>query len=296
MADPSLLEEALRALIMRQLRERTAHNGGVISRAELSDFDLGTQRRRLIDQSRGIWNPHDLQATLTIVHSTTGPYADQAIADGLFRYDYRAGTMDGDNAKLRRAGELDLPLILLEKLRPNLYVPIFPVYVVDDDPVARQFVIALDESLRLLKDPLHPSEAERRYAETVTKRRLHQPLFRGRVIQAYRTQCAVCHLRIGQLLEAAHITPDADETGQPVVSNGLCLCNIHHVAYDRNLLGIRPDTVVEINYDILQEVDGPMLRHGIQAMHNRQLVVPPRRADRPDPDRLSIRYDQFKAS
>ncbi len=296
MAEPSVLEVALRALIMRRLRERTAQNGGVVSRAELSDFDLGTQRRRLIDQSRGIWNPHDLQATLTIVHSPTGPYADESIAGGWFRYDYRAGTTDGDNAKLRRAGELDLPLILLEKLRPNQYVPIFPVYVVGDDPVARQFLIALDESLRLMRDPLNPSEAERRYADVVTKRRLHQPMFRGRVIQAYQTQCAICALRIGQLLEAAHITPDAEETGRPIVSNGLCLCNIHHVAYDRNLLGIRPDAVVEINRDLLEDVDGPMLRHGLQEMHGRALIVPSRRVERPDPERLAARYDQFKAS
>jgi Protein of unknown function (DUF664) len=37
----SVVEAALRERIMRRLAEVTAHNGGVISRAELSSFDLG---------------------------------------------------------------------------------------------------------------------------------------------------------------------------------------------------------------------------------------------------------------
>ncbi len=295
-ADSSVLERALRDLIMRQLAERTSHNGGVISREELSNFDLGAERRRLIDTSKGIWNPHDLQATLTIVSSPTGPYSDEAIEGGMFRYDYRAGTSEGDNTKLRRAGELGLPLILLTKLRANQYVPVFPVYVVDDDRASQQFVIALDESLRFVHDPLNPSAEERRYAEAITRRRLHQPVFRAQVIQAYRTRCAVCELRIGELLDAAHITPDSAEHGLPVVSNGLSLCKIHHAAYDRNLLGIRPDTIVEVNRDLLDAIDGPMLRHGLQEMNGRQLIVPERRGDRPDRDRLATRYDLFKSA
>lgn len=296
MEDASLLERSLRELIMRTLAERTDHNGGVLTRRELSDFDLGTERRRLIDTSKGIWNPRDLQATMTIVSSPTGPYSDKAIGGGMFRYDYRAGSTEGDNAKLRRAGELSLPLVLLTKLETNVYVPTFPVYVVADDRAARQFVIAVDESLRFLRDPLHPSEPERRYAEAVTKRRLHQPMFRGRVIQAYRTRCAVCELRIGELLEAAHITPDHEDDGLPTVTNGLSMCRIHHAAYDRNLLGIRPDTTVEINRDLLAQVDGPMLRHGLQEMHGRSLVLPERESDHPDRERLAARYERYAAS
>lgn len=281
---------------MDHLAARTAVSGGFVTRAELSDFDLGTGRRRLIDTTKGIWNPSDLAATLSIVSSPDGPYDDHEVEGGLFRYHYRAGSTAGDNIKLRRAGELQLPLILLRKFEPGFYVPIFPVYVVADDGPARQFVIAVHEALRFLANPLQPSEAEKRYAERLTKQRLHQPMFRGQVIRAYETQCAVCSLRHGELLDAAHIISDADDDGAPVVSNGLSLCKIHHAAYDRNFLGVRPDYVVQINQRLLDEVDGPMLKHGLQDMHGRTIVLPRRKQERPDPTRLETRFDLFRAS
>jgi len=43
----------------------------------------------------------------------------------------------------------------------------------------------------------------------------------GRRIEAYRTRCAFCRLRHQDLLDAAHITADAAETGEPVVSKGM---------------------------------------------------------------------------
>jgi putative restriction endonuclease len=290
----SVVETELRNLIMARLAEVTARNGGVISRAELSAFDLGDgTARRLVDQSRGIWNPRDLAATLSIVSSPDGPYADQEMAGGLLRYDYRAGSTDGDNAKLRAAAETGAPLILLRKIATGVYVPIFPVYVVADDRQHRQFVVALDESLRFIADPLNLTSDQRRYAERVVRQRLHQPEFRGRVIRAYATRCAICSLRHGELLDAAHIVEDSHELGHAVVSNGLSLCKIHHAAFDRQLLGIDTDYRVHINRDLLEEVDGPMLKHGLQEMHGKRLELPATRRDWPNHDRLSMRWTAF---
>jgi putative restriction endonuclease len=112
---------------------------------------------------------------------------------------------------------------------------------------------------------------------------------------AYRECCAVCRLHHPELLEAAHILPDRHPQGHPVVPNGLALCKIHHAAFDRNILGIRPDLVVEIRRDILQEEDGPMLRHGLQELHGQDLVVVPRARElKPDPTRLEERYQLFR--
>jgi putative restriction endonuclease len=69
------------------------------------------------------------------------------------------------------------------------------------------------------------------------------------------------------------------------------------VAYDSRILGIRPDLVVEIRQDLLAEIDGPMLRHGLQDHHGRSLMrVPERLADRPDSHRLERRYATFRAA
>ena len=42
------------------------------------------------------------------------------------------------------------------------------------------------------------------------------------VVHAYQHHCAVCRLRRNELLEAAHIVPDADPLGVPSVPNGVC--------------------------------------------------------------------------
>ena len=132
----------------------------------------------------------------------------------------------------------------------------------------------------------------RAYVERLTKLRLHQPVFRARVLRAYEQACAICRLKHVDLLDAAHILSDA-EGGQPVIPNGLSLCKIHHAAYDRGILGVRPDYVVQVRPDVLLEVDGPMLKHGIQDVHGWNLELPRRINERPDRELLAQRYQVF---
>ena len=114
------------------------------------------------------------------------------------------------------------------------------------------------------------------------------------VIDAHQRRCAVCALNHVELLDAAHITPHSDRDGLPATRNGLALCKIHHVAYDGDIIGIRPDLRIEVAGAVLAEEDGPMLRHGLQALHGQRLrSVPRRRRDRPDADRLERRYIEF---
>jgi putative restriction endonuclease len=173
---------------------------------------------------------------------------------------------------------------------------VFPVYVVKDDFENRQFVLALDESLRFVADPLHLQPIEREYAVRAIKQRLHQPEFRGRIMLAYNGSCTVCSLQHGKLLDAAHIIGDDKPHGVPLVINGLSMCKIHHAAYDANLLGVSPDYTVRINQDLMDEIDGPMLRHGLQEMDGRAINLPKRQADRPSKDRLAERFDEFNAA
>ena len=70
---------------------------------------------------------------------------------------------------------------------------------------------------------------------------------------------------------------------------------MHHAAFDSNILGIRPsDLRLEIRLDVLEEVDGPMLRYGLQAHHGGQLNVPRSSVDQPDRERLELRYKEFR--
>ncbi len=285
--------EPMREAIIAAVMGRASANGGFVTRADLTFVRIPSgDGIRAIDTSRGIWNPRQMDATLSVVSSPTGPYADRAVEGGLFHYSYRAGSDAGDNTKLRRALDLGVPIILLHKVRDGIFVPLAPVYVVADLRDRREFLLALDEGARLLVDDVN-SMPQRSYAERLIKQRLHQADFRGRVISAYATRCAVCRIRHGQLLDAAHITPDASEEGLPLVTNGLSLCKIHHAAYDANLLGISPDYVVAIDHGLLAEIDGPMLRHGLQEMHGTSLTTPARKKDQPDRERLADRFSRF---
>ena len=91
-----------REVIAAALRVRAEELGGAISLAELSDFELpdGT-RQRLFDPGKGgIWNPKDFVATLAIVTSPDGPYADRE-SGGLLTYSYQKGPEGGKNLKLQ---------------------------------------------------------------------------------------------------------------------------------------------------------------------------------------------------
>jgi putative restriction endonuclease len=97
---------------------------------------------------------------------------------------------------------------------------------------------------------------------------------------------ALCRLRHQELLDAAHITPKGDAEGEPIVSNGVALCKLHHAAFDRFFFAIRPDYVIEVRPSVLRESDGPML---VVEIH-----LPRRTIDLPDRARLERRYEQFR--
>jgi len=271
-----------------------------VSSAELNAFCFEGSRIRLVVQS-GIWKPAGLTAALTIRTAYTPPdrlppYADALGEDWILRYKYR-GTdpMHSDNRALREAMRSGSCLAYFIGIAPGVYFPLYPVWVVDEVVDRHEFAIAADEGQRFVD--LHDlGMPQRAYVERLTRERLHQPVFRARVLRAYHEQCAICRLRHSELLDAAHIIPDGQLNGDAIVPNGLALCKIHHAAYDRDLIGVRPDLVVEVAPRVLEEVDGPMLRHGLQEMAGRRLFVPRQRAARPDPERLEARYEHFRAA
>jgi putative restriction endonuclease len=99
-----------------------------------------------------------------------------------------------------------------------------------------------------------------------------------------------------ELLDAAHIIPDGEPGGDPIIPNGLALCKLHHAAFDRQFLAIRPDYIIEIRADILREKDGPMLVHGLKEMHDKRIILPKVVRERPSPALLERRYERFRSA
>lgn len=196
------------------------------------------------------------------------------------------------------------PLVYLHGIDEGIYVPAWPVFIVADDPRELTFTAAVDDALALRNlgaltahDSVQDdSDIRRGYITRLVRQRIHQQAFRERVLQAYRQQCALCRLKHGVLLDAAHIVPDSDPEGEPVTSNGISLCKLHHAAFDRNFLAIRPDYIVEIRPDLLDETDGPMLKHGLQGLHLAAMDLPRRNEQKPNKIALANRYERFKAA
>jgi putative restriction endonuclease len=147
------------------------------------------------------------------------------------------------------------------------------------------------------QDAMTPPEnaVERRYALRAVKQRLHQGSFREAVITAYGGRCAVSRLPEPMLLDAAHIVEDRNELlGQPVVPNGIPLSKIHHAAFDAHLIGIDPDYRLHVSDRLLGQNDGPMLE-ALKRLRGETIHLPSRLRDRPDRDRLALRFERFKA-
>lgn len=265
-------------------------------------FQYRGERVPLIGQ-KGIWKPKVLPlmpisiSTAPPKPNRSAPYDDRVDASGRLDYRYRGQDPNHpDNVGLREAMRRGVPLIYFFGIEKSRYMPTWPVFVESDDPASLAFQVSIDD--RVLgtpehADPLVVREARRQYVTGITVRRLHQEAFRVRVLRAYRSQCAVCCLRHAELLDAAHIVPDSSPRGEPTIQNGLALCKIHHAAFDRHILGVRPDLVVQIRKDILEEIDGPMLRYGLQEMNGQTLHLPSRRDFHPGEAFVAERYELF---
>lgn len=303
--------EGLREAGIQWLRERTFDQQLSLTRDEIADFRWQGEPFRLIPSYQGIWKPKAFEATLSIVTAYRSPgqqrpYNDDLGDDGLHRYKWRGDNPHHpENVGLRRAMELRLPVIWFSGVggKPPQYAVSAPVYLIAEEREQQQFVLAPLEDARDVPEPGEGSEmvtALRRYLKRQTVVRLHQPLFRSTVLVAYEDHCAVCNFAHPELLDAAHIIPDSEEQGLPDVTNGMALCKIHHAAFDRRFMGIRPTKdvpVIEIRQDLLEEVDGPMLKHGLQALHGKPLMkVPQARSKRPKKENLVWAYERFLAA
>ena len=300
------LDSRVRTRTFQFLREQTElYRDEVLPREVLAKgFEFEGQRVPLI-APQGIFKPAILPempltiTTVPIIEGEDRPYDDDVGPDGFLRYRYRGtDTMHRDNQGLRLAMQRSVPLVYLFGITPGRYMPVWPVYIVRDHPEELSFSVAVDApympvSANMRLDPAS-LEARRAYVTVETQRRLHQQGFRERVLRAYQEQCAICRLRHEELLEAAHILPDGHPKGDPIVPNGLALCKLHHAAYDRNILGITPNLVVEIRLDILRESDGPMLEHGLQGFQGRIIHTPRSLQLRPRADLLAERYEAFR--
>ncbi|MEO8194396.1 MAG: HNH endonuclease [Gemmatimonadales bacterium] len=293
----------LRVAAFAHIQRLRLRHAGRIPRQELNaGIEFKGRRIPIWNQMKGIFKPAVLGPTgaaLSIQTSVDSPYEDEHDPGaGHFIYKYRGTDPNqSDNIALRSAMLEGRPLLYLVAVDPGFYDAIIPVYVIGDDASNLQFTLVADQ-LGALKE-VRPSAGvayRREYATRAVIQRLHQAHFRRIVLRAYHERCAICRLRHVNLLDAAHILRDRHPKGEPVVTNGLGLCKIHHSAFDADILGIDSDARVHIRTDVLLEKDGPMLKHGLQELHGSKLVLPTKVLDRPNRDFLAERFGEFQSA
>jgi putative restriction endonuclease len=282
-----------------------ARTKGHLDSADLSaGFIFNGERIPLVNPQRGIYKPRRFRHLLSIrtVYPKSGArvwYDDQrTVQEQIFQgadgvdYAFMGNDPDAaDNRWLREAFEQAVPIIYFLGISPGRYEPLIPTFVVDWDRRALKARLAFAEPAALAPPA---TEVERRYAMATVKQRLHQARFREAVITAYDGRCALSGFPERRLLDAAHIISDGHETlGQALVPNGIPLSKLHHAAFDAHLIGIDPDYRIHVSRTLLDLNDGPTL-DAIKRLDGQSLKLPLRERDRPDRDRLALRFDAFQ--
>ena len=297
------LDTALRIAVFAHIQQLRARYSNRIPSVELNaGIQFRGQRVPIWNYMKGIFKPAILGrngVALSIQTSAESPYDDVHDPDaGHFVYKYRGTDPEqADNVALRNAMILQRPLLYLVAVDPGVYDAILPVYVENDNPALHQVQLVADQLSQVtIPEPETLKTVRREYVTRAVMHRLHQHEFRRVVLRAYRESCSICRLKHLDLLDAAHILDDKHPLGEPIVSNGIGLCKIHHSAFDARILGIDADARVHIRKDVLEEIDGPMLKHGLQEVHGIQLALPRQKSDQPKREYLEERFAAFLAA
>lgn len=305
------LDAQLRQAAFDHVQRLVGLRGGVLDSADLAGgFEFRGDRIPLVNPQRGIFKPRQMAGLLSIrtVFPRRGGrvwYEDQREAhrqiyagDELVDYAFMGTDPNSpDNRWLREAVEQQIPVIYFLGVSPGRYQPVIPTFIAAWNPERLRVSLAFGAIVGASAQATLPAALERRYALREVKARLHQASFRDAVLAAYGGRCAISHVPEPRLLDAAHIVMDADEQfGQPIISNGLPLTKIHHAAFDANLIGIDPDYRIHVSDRLLEIRDGPFLELGLKGIAGNLIELPRRIEDRPDRDRLALRFDEFNRS
>lgn len=292
----------VRLAAFQWLSEQVNSHGDVLSRKILQEgFEFQGHRIPLV-APQGIFKPRILDLPLSITTSPESPYEDSFGADGFLLYKYRGTDPNHrDNIGLKKVFELKRPLIYLHGIEIGKYLATYPVYIIGDDQSSLTFKVAVDDAIPFFESseinmPHQISEiadAKHSYLTAIVKVRLQQRSFREKVLDAYKSQCAFCKLKHRELLDASHIIPYNLPESKSTIDNGLSLCKLHHAAYDSFIIGVTPDYIIRVREDILEEEDGPVLRHGLQGLHETKLILPTSKNHYPNREALEWRYNRF---
>lgn len=297
----------MRLAAFAHVRALNAMGDQLTSATIAKGFEFEGRRVPLVNPQRGIFKPQDMKYLLSIrtVFPRRGArvwYDDQRrvheqlyTSEDFVDYAFMGKNPDAaDNRWLREACIHRIPILYFVGAAPGIFTAIVPAYIGAWDRDGLKVSVGFGDPAEYDAARYADVVPARRYAIRAVQQRLHQTMFRQAVIQAYDGRCALSGLPEPMLLDAAHIISDRDETlGQPVVQNGIPLTKLHHAAFDAHLIGVDADFRLHVAPRLMKQRDGPILE-ALKQLDQRMIRLPTRAKDRPDQDRLTMRFRAFR--
>jgi putative restriction endonuclease len=203
---------------------------------------VDAERTRGIDGGGGV--------TVSLLH-TGRHYADELSADGVLYHYPRTGRPPGrDRSEVdatKAAGRLRLPVFVVTPGRTSSSRTVHKGWIEGWDDEAELFLATFAEDPPP-QPPSHDGGSPFGLESEVTRSRRsvvdrpNQQRFKFGILKLYGPACAVCDLEVTDLLQAAHLRGKATG-GSDDPRNGLVLCALHHLAYDRGLFAIEPTSL-----------------------------------------------------
>jgi putative restriction endonuclease len=133
-------------------------------------------------------------------------------------------------------------------------------------------IIDFENKLKNIKE--FPKGEER---DSIVKSRINQNFFRNAVLTSYQNKCCITGLPILELLNASHIIPWAtDASNRLNPHNGLCLNTLHDRAFDRGLITVTPNYIINISPCINDLLDYKSVTDFFLHYKNQSIILPNR--------------------
>jgi len=111
------------------------------------------------------------------------------------------------------------------------------------------------------------------FSQRVMKTREFQQAFRNAILENYQRRCAVCDVDDDAFLRGCHIVPvknDPKIAGDP--KNGICLCVIHDVAFEKGIFSITDEYEVRVSDSF--KTTSRVLASAISKLNGKKIRLP----------------------
>jgi len=172
----------------------------------------------------------------------------------------------------------------------GLYLENFKIIHQSDEVVLKGLIKKSDDADSTESNRGITVEVDRKKFTITHKRFKRDGLFKKIIYDSYSHRCAICGIQL-ELIEAAHIIPHSHDQGNDDPRNGVCLCSLHHKAYDSGLIYFDENYNLKLNQEKVDYLEKTKKDGGIQKfikMQYEKLLLPESYLHRPSSEYIKI--------